>query len=497
MFTKIIVLILCAFVLIRYFQHTSAQNSTPRFEEGECEFAPPTGYTPECGYLIVPEDRSDPDSPTISLAVAIYRSQSANPQPDPIVYLIGGPGGSAIEYQFVSFNPRYRSFVEDRDYIIFDQRGALHSDPSLDCTNLFRPVYQWMSDALTNAELAANQADAIVECHDDLVADGVNVAAYNSAENAADVADLRRALGYEEWNLFGVSYGVRLALTVMRDDPEGIRSVVLDSVYPPQVDLFMEYGSNTAAAFANLFTACAEDEACNEAYPDLEAHFYDLVAELDAQPRPIAFVHTISNNEITAYVTGEMLFDEIFGLMYRRDDIPRIPYLIYDALNGGEELLASAAQNFLDSPYGISEGLYYAIQCSEEAPFTDWDTAYANLTLLPEVMREHTYLATVERICSEWTITPPAAVENQIVTSDIPTLVLNGEFDPITPPMWAAQTADALSNAYLYVFPGTGHGVVRSTDCGVSIMQDFLDKPNREPDASCLDELGVPEWILP
>lgn len=496
MLSRVVVGAFCLLLLVRISQHVQAQNVVPRFEPADCDFNVPAGYDPECGVLIVPENRSNPDSPTIALSVAIYHSMSETPEPDPIVYLIGGPGGSAIEYSFVSFNPRYHEFLNDHDYIIFDQRGAQHSNPSLDCQNMFEPYYSWGRREMSNEDRANVQAEALIACQNDLVAAGIDVAEYTSAENAADVADLRIALGYDEWNVFGVSYGVRLALTLMRDHPEGIRSVILDSVYPPQVDLFMEYGTNMAAAFAHLFESCANDEGCSSTYPNLENDFYDLVQRLNTESRYVTAIHGISNQEFSVYVSGEMLVDTLFGLMYARDQIPYIPYLIDDAVNGGEELLSVAAQNFVDTGYGISEGLYYSISCSEEAPFTNWDTAYANLEHMPEPMRNLTFLPFIQQVCGAWTLQQPAPIENELVTSDLPTLVLDGDFDPITPPLWAEETASGLSNSFYYVFPGTGHGVVRSTDCGLSVMLSFVDNPQQAPDVSCIDELGEPDWIL-
>ncbi|MFN8373367.1 MAG: alpha/beta hydrolase [Anaerolineae bacterium] len=492
-----VVLLTCGILFIRYLMFAQAQNVVPRFESAPCDFAPPDGYEPECGHLIVPEDRTNPASPTIQLGVAIYRSTSPTRKPDPIVYLIGGPGGSALENQSVSFNERYRPFVDSRDYIIFDQRGAQHSTPSLDCDGLVPQYYDWAAQGMNNEELANAQAEALLACEQDLLNAGINVAAYQSAENAADVADLRLALGYDEWNLFGVSYGARLALTVMRDHPEGVRSVVLDSVYAPQVDLFMEYGTNTAAAFEHLFASCAADEACAAAYPTLRDDFYFIVQTLNNEPLLITATHPISHMDFSVYVTGEMMVEAVFGMMYRRDDIPYIPYLIDDTMNYGEELLTIAAENFVDTPFAVSEGLYYSVSCSEETPFTDWDTAYANLEAMPEAIRVTTYLPFIRQVCDGWTIHQPDAIENEPVVSDIPTLVLNGDFDPITPPRWAEQTASTLSSAHFYLFPGTGHGVVRSTDCGANIMQAFLDDPQSPPDTSCIDNLGEPEWVLP
>jgi pimeloyl-ACP methyl ester carboxylesterase len=344
--------------------------------------------------------------------------------------------------------------------------------------------------------IADAQTQALIDCHDDLV-ETAHLSSYTSAQNAADIADLRRVLGIEEWNVFGVSYGTRLALTLMRDDPEGVRSVVLDSVYPPQVDLFGEFAANLQAAFERLFTACAQDEACNEAYPDLQTVFFELVERLNANPAHITAIHTIGNFQYSAYVNGDMVLNEVFGQMYVRARIPDLPRLIYDAYNGWEELLASAAQSFLDESYGISEGMYYSIECGEETPFTDWDAAYEDMNALPPALSLDTFLPSAQAICDAWMTNTPDSIENAPVVSDIPTLLLNGEFDPITPVRWAEDTAGYLSNSYFYIMPATGHGVVRSTDCGIGIMLAFLNDLTTAPDASCIDTVGGVDWVLP
>src|SRR6185369_12772277 len=128
MVSRIVVCLIAVLLFVRFFQHAEAQNVVPRFEPSDCDFQIPDGYEPECGHLIVSENRSNPDSRTISLGVAIYHSTSAHPEPDPVVYLIGEPGGSALEYPSISFNQRYHEFLSNRDYIVFDQRGAQHSD---------------------------------------------------------------------------------------------------------------------------------------------------------------------------------------------------------------------------------------------------------------------------------------------------------------------------------------------------------------------------------
>ena len=206
-----------------------------------------------CGYLIVPEDRSDPDSQPISLHVAVFTSESEEPAPDPIVYLEGGPGGHALEIVPFIFEDRIAPFLTNRHFIVFDQRVVGYSEPNLDCPELIALTHETLDQQLSVEEQRAGGLSASLACRDRLIGEGVNLKAYTSAENAADLNALRQALGYEEWNLYGISYGTRLALTAMRDHPEGIRSVVLDSAYPLQVDLPTSLLSNADRAFSQLF----------------------------------------------------------------------------------------------------------------------------------------------------------------------------------------------------------------------------------------------------
>ena len=264
---------------------TPSTNGVPRFEPADCWFDEPQGQTVECGYLIVPEDRANPSNDkTIQLAVARFKSDSSNPQPDPIVYLEGGPGGSPLRSYMPVFNVYFAPFLEKRDLILLDQRGTGYSQPALDC----REYYDWALSVL-DQDLSVEESEqqgnaASLACRERLVGSGVNLAAFNSAENAADVNDLRVALGYEQLNLYGISYGTRLALTVLRDFPQGLRSVVIDSVVPLQSNLYTEIPGNGARAFELLFEACATDAACSAAYPDLRGVFFDLVDQLNDKP---------------------------------------------------------------------------------------------------------------------------------------------------------------------------------------------------------------------
>ena len=257
--------------------------TTATFEEAPCPFALPPGQiegqSVECGYLLVPEDRADPDSPNLRLAVAIFHPSGGASQPDPILYLSGGPGGSALEFLSLTFSKLEPALAANRDLILFDQRGVGRSEPALDCPAMIELGRELLDDELDGKVLTKEEAfelalETLLACYQDLsqIAD---LSAYNTVANAADVNDLRLALGYDQVNLWGTSYGTRLALGVMRDHPDGLRSVILDSVYPPDVDLYLESPANVNRAFTVFFEGCAQDEACNAAYPDLRAVFFD------------------------------------------------------------------------------------------------------------------------------------------------------------------------------------------------------------------------------
>ena len=205
--------LICTALLIAVAVPTQAQDLG--FQEGDCPFPALDGVT--CGVLTVLEDRAQPNGNTVELAVAIIAPQNATPDPIPVIYLEGGPGDAPLitTDDFLKY-----SIVQDHTLILFDQRGTGFSQPSLNCP-----------------EIETSEGDDPVKaCHDRLVSEGVNLQMYNSAASAADVADLAAALGYDKVTLWGISYGTKLGLTILRDHPDIVQSAVLDSVYAPETD---------------------------------------------------------------------------------------------------------------------------------------------------------------------------------------------------------------------------------------------------------------------
>lgn len=471
------------------------KGSGPRFESADCWFDKPQGQTVECGYLVVPEDRAKSDGKTIKLAVARFKSSDSNPASDPVVYLEGGPGASPLRGLVPQFNAIFVPFLEKRDLILVDQRGTGYSQPALDC-----PEYiDWQLSVL-DQNLSAEQADRsseepILKCRERLAQSGANLAAYNSHENAADLNDLRQVLGIDQWNLYGISYGTRLALTAMRDFPQGIRSVVIDSVYPPQASL-TDSPASGARAFEELFNACAADADCSAAFPDLREVFFDLVDQLNA--KPVTFkVRLPAGGPADFLLNGDGLMSTIFQSLYATPIIPMLPRLIYEVRDGNTALAGVLQSFFLDQLKDLSFGMYFSVQCDEEIPFS----RPADVDALVKQFPQYHSLASkgIFDVCKAWGSPPPNPVENLPVTSDVPTLVLSGQFDPVTPPAWAEETAKSLSKSFYFKLPNSGHGAsLGGGDCPRSLVLAFFDNPSTQPDASCVtSEMSKMEFARP
>jgi Tol biopolymer transport system component/pimeloyl-ACP methyl ester carboxylesterase len=464
---------------------TPLPASVPLYEPADCQFPEPPGYELECGYLTVLEDRSQPMGPQIRLHVAIFRSTSENPEPDPVVHLVGGPGGSLLDAARPYLQRGGDEILKKRDYIMFNQRGTRYAEPFLGCPGRTELRWEIAGQGLSLEERNRREIEFLLDCHDDLLDRGINLSAYNSAENAADVNDLRVALGYEQINLYGISYGSRLALTVMRDHPEGIRSAIIDGVLPPRANLNQDISLNAYRALNAVFEDCAADADCSQAYPDLEATFYQVVDDLNANPVYIRL------SEGRTVVDGYAFVDAFFQLLYSPDAIPWIPYLIDEASRGEypEESIFAVSDS---STRGW--GMHYSIWCREEMAFESLEEALKLAADLPPVFSDFFADAYDWTVCASWQAGVADPIENQAVVSDIPTLVLSGRYDPITPPGWGRLAAETLAHSFFYEFPTLAHGAMRSNHCALEIGLQFLDDPTAEPDASCLEALGSLEF---
>jgi pimeloyl-ACP methyl ester carboxylesterase len=482
-----------------------AQPATPGFERTACPFKLGAGIVAgrdvRCGFVVVPEDRSVPHGRTIRLAVAIFPSPRPHPAPDPFVFLQGGPGGALISDLGPQITKKNRTtdYPADRDLILLDQRGTGLSQPSLACKETTALDYRTLDQHLSRQRQADLQVQAAQQCRARLVASGINLNAYTTLADAADVADLRGALGYRALNLYGVSYGTRLALTVMRTHPRGIRSVILDSVDPPNVNAITSPLATTARAFRVLFQGCAAAPVCNAAFPNLRQTFYRVVQRLNAAPATIRTTDLTTGKPYTVLLTGDRMIDLLFNALYVTPLIPFLPAMIAVADRGNFRFPAAIYGPLELIDASVNLGVYYSVQCSEDAPFTTAQRITADARVLNPVIRPDIVVGQLGelQVCQGWHVRPVPAAQRQPVTSAIPTLILSGEYDPITPPADSLQAAKTLRHSYRFVFPGTGHGVYLTNSCPNRIVMAFEDDPAHRPDARCIAAMTGPRFLVP
>lgn len=454
----------------------------------------PLPVRPNCFSVSVPENWDDPDpDDQVVLQVAVFEGDGSHD--DPYIYLDGGPGGETLDVLSLTFADLVQPLVGERDFIVFDQRGVGNTEPSLDCPELREVSYEQIQGNIADEDVAEVTADAQQACVDRLQSSGVDLAQYNSIASANDVEAIRVALGYRQLNPIGVSYGTRLGQTYMRLYPDSIRSIVLDSVLPTAANLWTTIGPGAERAFEQLFDGCEASDACSETYPNFEEDFFTLLDQLDAEPHQATVSNLLTGTTFEGPLDGDDVMTLVFQALYSRDLFSLVPAMTEDALNGSfnsVELLASTAVTQLDF---VAAGQQLSVECNEEIPFESASEREANISSDPRYERLEVLAGppTIFESCETWPSGAAPEVENETVESDIPTLLMAGSYDPITPPAGMDTIAAGLSMSYQVTLPHEGHGMVASA-CGSEIVASFVDDPTTEPDMSCVADSPAPAF---
>jgi pimeloyl-ACP methyl ester carboxylesterase len=438
-----------------------------------------------CSTLTVPLDPAAPNGSGIDLFVARVAALTATPRPDPLVIISGGPGQSAVDFYLQSrgaFEPARR----DRDLLLLDQRGTGRSADGFACR-----VPEDLALETTGSQALARFVDECVASleHDPRF--------YTTSVAVADLERLRAAVGAEQWNLYGVSYGTRVAQHYLRRFPERARSVVLDGVVPPELALGPDVAREAQRALDRIFERCAADAGCAAKFADLPATFAALLARLETEPvpQPASKLPADGAAPPPAMEFGAVHLRALVRfLSYNAATVSLLPVLLTEARSGNFAPLVRQAYTTLRGlPESLSFPMSNAVLCTEDSPFIA-ESATEGLSEL--------YLGTlivdgVRATCARW---PAGVIDPDFktaVVADRPVLLLSGSNDPITPPAYAERViAGGLANSVHLIGRDQGHGLI-GVGCVPRVVRAFLENPApRELDATCLDAEPPPPFFL-
>lgn len=463
-------------------------DQTPRFESAACPKTPEpieALETARCGFLIVPENRSVSNGKTIRIAVAIVRSQAKRANPDPILFLAGGPGEAAIlDTPFLVA----AGINRNRDIVIIDQRGTLYDDPDLNCPELDRYYARQIGLVYDAPSTGRAQAAAAAECHRRLIAGGVDLGAFNTTDNERDIVDLRAVLHVKQWNVYGYSYGTDLALSLLRDHPEGIKTAIIDSVVPPNIVSLPWTWDSFREGITTLFDQCAAQPSCAAKYPDLLGTFTSDINKLEANPIVRQVTPPHGGPKVKVVLDGGTIVN--MAVAYR-PKAPDLPMAIYKLANGDPHMFleARAAGSGVPEVPEQALGMTHSIVCREWEPYgSPADILAAGKRAFPtlpdSVLVNAVQLPFQHELCRVWNVPEGPASQRVRVRSAIPTLVVSGAIDGKTGAKWGAYAAGTLSSSTYVVIKDVGHWAIAQSPCAQRIFQSFLSHP-RSVDTAC------------
>ncbi|MFA0960191.1 alpha/beta fold hydrolase [Roseivirga sp. BDSF3-8] len=454
-FSKLIKLLM---ILALSFNMFGAVAQTVKYEE-TTSFYPEKPELDEngilWGYLTVPENWNEPEGNRIKIAVSIIRNWEKNPDANAVVYIQGGPGASAIEN--IEVWRRHPLRVKN-NVILVDIRGTGFSEPRL-CPELGRKFMEILAKDQSEEEDELQKASAAMSCKQSLRDRDIDVEAYHSLSVAKDLNALKQQLGYENWNVYGASYGTYMAQAYASVFPEDIRTLTLDSFIDDISHYYTENTSNFMDGLSRVFSMCENDPECNRNFPELEKVYYETISELEKSPITVE----VSEDEVSS---GEFTFNtedfkvSVQQALYNKKLVEVIPLLIYEFKNRNDALgnLVKSFSQLLAMDYG----LYYSVSCNETLPNNSYEEYLKNAGKYEGLNGPISFYKSDFSVCEKWnTNRPDSTFVNIDITpvqnADYPVLILAGEFDPITPLRNARNAVRKLKDGQLLTGYTYGH----------------------------------------
>ena len=451
-----------------------------------CKFAVGIGQAKQqvdaqCGVVSVPEDYTKPTGKKIDLHFTLLAATGTKKQSTPIFYLEGGPGGSAINGFGENFYSAFSTARQDHDVVLLDQRGTGQSG-SIQCTEITDAALADLNQPETkeDSQIFLSRMKACLK----RLSATTNPALYTSIVFADDTDALRAALGYDQIDVYGGSYGTWLGQIYLHRHGDHVHAMVLDSVAGPWNFYLLDAANNAQAALDKIFALCQADADCNAVYPDLSGKLKATLDKLDKNPVSTSGMGIITGQTYPVLMTKSRFLDTLQLMMYQSGNISLIPQIIAGAASGDFTLAAPEAVLGAELASEISLGFYYSVHCSESVPF-----------YTPALIKQYQHgsfygladngATELVSLCKVWPSAELNAADVAPVQSDRPVLIYVGAFDPITSIAFGEETHKRLSNSTLVVFPYQAHGPLLNSKCAQKMMEAFIDAPSKAVDTTC------------
>jgi pimeloyl-ACP methyl ester carboxylesterase len=464
------------------FAAAGAAAGEPALKLAPCEIKASFGTQTreaECGRWSVAEDPTKPGGKRIELKVAVVRARAKerDKAADPVFFLAGGPGQSAID-GYMAAPQAFERILRKRDVVLLDQRGTGGSNRM-----------QCPEDRELDGRDAYDRARMIAATRKCLAALPGDPALYTTSLAIDDLDAVRQALGYERINLYGGSYGTRVALSYLKYHEASTRAVIVDAVVPQDMALGPAIAIESQRALDAAFARCATDAVCAAAFPTLAQDFAALAARLKKGPAKVAMRDPVDGKPLETTLSHGEMVGAVRMLLYSPEAVAVLPLLLHQAAAGDlAPLTAQVLLTLRQTTEMIALGMHNSVVCVEDAPFYAPDAAGAAL-------EDSSYMGglasrAIADMCSVWPKGPIKPGFKEPVTSAVPVLLLSGEHDPITPPAYAERAAKTLQNSRHLVAPGQGHTVL-ARGCLPKVAAEFLDALDPKGlDAACIKEMG-------
>jgi pimeloyl-ACP methyl ester carboxylesterase len=463
-------------------QHApSLTRQPPRtIEPSACPIKIDSSFQTRCGYLLVPENRTKPHSPTIKLPFIIAYSKNPNKRKDPLLYTTGGPGGSSLGWLR---SPGRHSVILDRDCIAFEQRGTYYALPCLDGPELSDAIRESYRKNLNKDSMMLVGVQRFKKA---LQSKGIDISGYNTDETVADIDDLLIALHIDSVNLLGVSYSGGLMLDVLRKDPARIRSLILDSPLPNFVPIDEDEPANFIEALRIVCERCAKDSADKELYGNLYPKFQEYFTSIKEKKFSVPYLEKGTTDTLYVQYTRNELLDALESQFFNIRGIKDIPYMITEMIKGHHDpYIRPTLDNIFRGDTIGPNGMRLSVYCADQ-------TAYHEEAILHQLHDLYPYLSgyrindVYRELCDCWQVPPIRKETKQPFYSDKPALLGDGELDPACRPLYIARIHHYLPNSQRLVFPHRSH-VVFFNDEMDAPMRAFLNDPGQKvsppPDA--------------